>query len=75
MPRKPNYKFERMERDRAKAAKKAERLKLKQERAEQRKAELGGETGLDGETAPAEQAALTDPAEQVAQAARATGEE
>lgn len=32
MPRKPNYRFDRMERDRAKAAKKAERLKSKQER-------------------------------------------
>ena len=46
VPRKPNYKFERMERDRAKAAKKAERLKLKQERAEQRKAELAGPNGI-----------------------------
>lgn len=58
MPRKPNYKFERMERDRAKAAKKAERLKLKQERAEQRKAEL------DGPTEPAEQTGQMEPAEQ-----------
>jgi hypothetical protein len=48
VPRKPNYKFERMERDRAKALKKADRLKAKQERAEQRKAE---EAGL---TAPAQ---------------------
>ncbi len=32
MPRKPNYKFERMERDRAKAAKKAARQKAKAER-------------------------------------------
>ncbi len=30
MARKPNYKFERMERDRAKAAKKEARLKAKQ---------------------------------------------
>ncbi len=29
MPRKPNYRFERSERDKAKAAKKAERLKAK----------------------------------------------
>ncbi len=42
MPRKPNYKFERMERDRAKAAKKAERLKMKQERAELKKTEDEG---------------------------------
>jgi hypothetical protein len=33
MPRKPNYRFERAERDRVKAAKKAERLKAKKERA------------------------------------------
>ncbi len=63
MPRKPNYKFERMERDRAKAAKKAERLKLKQERAEQRKAELAGPTES------AEQAGPMEPAEQAEQAA------
>ncbi|MFQ5784153.1 MAG: hypothetical protein ACE5H8_04940 [Alphaproteobacteria bacterium] len=39
MARKPNYKFERLERERAKAAKKAARAKLKAERAEQKKAE------------------------------------
>lgn len=33
MARKPNYRFDRMERDRAKAAKKAERLKARQERS------------------------------------------
>lgn len=33
MARKPNYRFDRMEKDRAKAAKKAERLKAKQERS------------------------------------------
>jgi hypothetical protein len=32
MPRKPNYRFERMERDRAKASKKAERQKSKEEK-------------------------------------------
>ncbi len=37
MPRKPNYKFERMERDRAKAAKKAARLEAKREKAAQKK--------------------------------------
>ncbi len=63
VPRKPNYKFERMERDRAKAAKKAERLKLKQERAEQRKAELAGPTES------AEQAGPMEPVEQAEQAA------
>ena len=39
MPRKPNYKFERMERDRAKALKKAERAKAKAEKAAKNKAE------------------------------------
>jgi hypothetical protein len=33
MPRKPNYGFERAERARVKALKKAERLKVKQERS------------------------------------------
>lgn len=36
MARKPNYRFDRMERDRAKAAKKADRLKSKQDRAANR---------------------------------------
>ena len=39
MPRKPNYKFERMERDRAKALKKASRLEAKKEKAEAKKKE------------------------------------
>jgi hypothetical protein len=34
MPRKPNYRFERLERERAKAAKKAERAKKKADRTE-----------------------------------------
>jgi hypothetical protein len=38
MPRKPNYNFERQERDRVKAAKKAEREKIKAERREANKA-------------------------------------
>ena len=38
MARKPNYNFEKMERDRAKAAKKAERLAAKQERSDAKKA-------------------------------------
>ncbi len=42
MARKPNYKFERMERQRAKAAKKTARLEAKKERAEKRKAENAG---------------------------------
>ncbi len=43
MARRPNYKFERLERDRAKAAKKAARLKAKQEKAEQKKTEVEAE--------------------------------
>ena len=43
MARRPNYKFERMERDRAKAAKKAARLKAKQEKAEKKRIEEGGQ--------------------------------
>jgi hypothetical protein len=36
MPRKPNYRFERAERNRAKEAKKEEKLKRQQERVSQR---------------------------------------
>lgn len=39
MARKTNYKFDRMERERQKAAKKAARAEAKKEKAEQRKAE------------------------------------
>lgn len=42
MARRPNYKFERLERERAKAAKKATRLEAKKERADKRKAENAG---------------------------------
>ncbi len=42
MARKPNYKFDRMERERAKSAKKAARLLAKQEKAEKKKAETSG---------------------------------
>jgi hypothetical protein len=37
MPRKPNYSFERREREKAQAQKKAERQRAKQERSEERK--------------------------------------
>jgi hypothetical protein len=39
MPRKPNYRSERFERDRKKAAKKETRVKAKQERTSLRQAE------------------------------------
>ena len=48
MPRKPNYKFERLERERAKAAKKATRLEAKKEKADKRKAENAGLDLADG---------------------------
>lgn len=41
LARKPNYKFERMERDRAKAAKKAARAEAKKEKLAQRQGEDG----------------------------------
>ncbi len=72
VPRKPNYKFERHERDRAKALKKAERPKMKQERAEQKKLELEQGARPPAEQAAAEQTAAEQttaepaPAEQVA---------
>ncbi len=53
MARRPNYQFERRERDKAKAAKKAARAALKAEKAEKRKAE---KAGLEpGEAQPEEQ--------------------
>jgi hypothetical protein len=42
MARKTNYKFERMERDRQKAAKKAARLEAKKEKSDLKKAEGDG---------------------------------
>lgn len=53
MARKPNYKFERMERDRAKAAKKAARLEAKREKAEERKADKAEELPADSFAEPA----------------------
>jgi len=44
MARKPNYPFERMERERAKAAKVAEKARLKAEQRERARAEANGET-------------------------------
>ena len=48
MPRRPNYRFERAERNRAKEAKKEEKLKRQHERASERAV---------GETAPSEEQA------------------
>ncbi len=52
MARKPNYKFDRMERDRAKAARKAERAKIKAERTEARQTGEDGAELPDDEIAP-----------------------
>ena len=46
MPRKPNYRFERFEREKSKAAKKAARLEAKREKAAVKKA-APGETDTD----------------------------
>jgi hypothetical protein len=51
MPRKPNYKFERLERQRQKAAKKAARQEAKQGKTDDRKAD-GLEPGDEGYVAP-----------------------
>ena len=45
MPRKPNYKFERFERDRAKAVKKAARLEAKAARRNEKRGETGDNEG------------------------------
>ena len=50
MARKPNYRFERHEREKAKAAKKAARLEAKKERAEKRQAEADGPQPTDDES-------------------------
>ena len=49
MPRKPNYKFERLERQRTKAAKKAARLEAKKDKTEKRKAGITGLMPADDE--------------------------
>jgi hypothetical protein len=53
MPRKPNYRFERAERNRAKEAKKEEKLKRQQER-------LATRTGDDEPPQPIEDEPLAD---------------
>ena len=53
MPRKPNYRFERQERDRRKAAKKEEKLKARQSRKD-------GGTAESAAVADSEPSAKTD---------------
>ena len=64
MARKPNYDFERREREKARALKKAERQRLKQEKAEQRKEGALGDQPLapDAET---ESGAATTPSQEL----------
>ena len=52
MARKPNYKFERAERERQKAAKKAARAKAKAERLEDSKVPADGEPPADAAVEP-----------------------
>jgi len=58
MARKPNYNFERMERQRAKAAKKAARQEAKKEKADKRKAENADPTLAGDDTAPPQRTAI-----------------
>ena len=53
LARKPNYRFDRMEKDRAKAAKKADRLKAKQEKSAKGR-QSGGSEELGPRPEPAE---------------------
>ncbi len=53
MARKPNYNFERMQRERAKSAKRAARLAAKKERAERKKAGLPVDPAPSDDPAPA----------------------
>jgi hypothetical protein len=55
MARKPNYRFERLERERTRAAKKAARAKAKAERAEADQPKEDAGTNARGEAAPAEE--------------------
>ena len=60
MARKPNYGFERRQREEARAKKKADRKRAKQERTDQRKAEAGGD-GQEPATADQESGAEISP--------------
>jgi hypothetical protein len=53
MPRKPNYEFERRERDRLKAIKNAEKAQAKQEARERAKAEAAAASTKNDPTEPA----------------------
>jgi hypothetical protein len=55
MARKPNYRFERLERERTRAAKKAARAKAKADRAETDQPKEDPATDAHGEAAPADE--------------------
>jgi hypothetical protein len=55
MARKPNYRFERLERERTRAAKKAARAKAKADRAEADQPKEDPATDTEGEAAPADE--------------------
>jgi hypothetical protein len=57
MPRKPNYRFERMERERKKAAKKAARAQAKADKAEQKNPDENEDVAADGDVAAEEETA------------------
>ena len=65
MARKPNYKFERMERERAKSAKKAARLEAKKEKAEKRKAGMNGLDPVEDEGSDFPGQSLPGPADNI----------
>jgi hypothetical protein len=55
MARKPNYRFERLERERTRAAKKAARAKAKADRAEADQVKEGPATDAEREAAPTDE--------------------
>ena len=68
MPRKPNYRFERSERDRAKAARKAERLLARAEKSATKKE--SGEDGPEDVSPGVESAETSEPPARLPQAHR-----
>tara|TARA_R110002126_G_scaffold23617_2_gene82558 strand:- start:1016 stop:1213 length:198 start_codon:yes stop_codon:yes gene_type:complete len=60
MARKTNYGFERREREKARAAKKAERQRLKQEKSDDRQDETGEQIPSDGTTSLPEDQPTSD---------------
>ena len=61
MSRKPNYKFERIQRERNKAAKKEARRAAKEERSAQKNPEVDGASPETSDTADAEPGGMGEP--------------